>query len=89
MDNGGTCAVPNLVPTVGGLVRVRLSWTGPALGTDSTLVQPGAAFSFTRSVPSGNYTFTAVCADSLGNTSCGVSISKLVRGSFGDVPDLR
>ena len=89
MDNGGTCAAPNLIPTLGGLIRVRLSWVGPGSGADSVIVAPGTPFTFTRNVPTGNYTFTAVCADSVGNVSCGASLTKLVRGSFADIQDLR
>ena len=90
MDNAGTCAAPNLIPTLGGLVRVRLTWTGPQTGADSVIVAPGTPFTISRNVPAGTYTFTAVCADSLGNVSlCPTSITKLVRGSFADIQDLR
>jgi hypothetical protein len=88
-DDNGACGSPILVPTVGGLVRVQLSWVGPANGTDTKTMQPGAAFSFTGNVPSGNYTFTAVCLDSAGNASCPATVAKLVRGNFAAIQDLK
>ena len=88
-ENGGTCVAPNLIPTSGGLVRVRLNWSGPTAGQDSVIVAPGTPFIFTSNVPSGTYIFTAVCADSLGNLSCPAVVSKLIRGSFAGVTDLR
>jgi hypothetical protein len=88
-DNAGTCVAPSLIPTAGGLVRVRLSWSGPVSGQDSVTVPPGAAFTFSRTVPSGNYLFVANCADSLGNVSCDATLSKLIRGSFDTIRDLR
>ena len=98
-DNTGDCTNPVLVPTAGGNVTVKWQYAFgsnvPASQVAATpirltqVVAPGAAVAFSGNIASGTYTFMATCFDSLGNSSCGATITKLVRGSFADVPDLR
>jgi hypothetical protein len=88
-ETSGNCVLPIFQPTLGGLVRIRLTWTGPTSGQDSVIVAPGTPFIFSRSGPAGNYNFSVVCADSSGNLSCPALLAKLVRGNFDQVRDLR
>lgn len=90
-DNTGTCGAPVLVPTVGGLVRVNLVWSGPNGGSNQVIVQPGAPFAFNLSGPSGQYRFVATATDSLGNADCHAdTIDVLIRGSkFASITDLK
>ena len=97
-DNTGTCLAPTLVPTAGGLVRAKLQYgvgnlTAAQLSItayrDSMSGAPGTAGGFSGNIASNTYTFMVTCFDSLGNSSCGATITKLIRGSFSEVQNLR
>jgi hypothetical protein len=88
-DNNGTCAVPILQPTLGGLVRMRLTWSGGSSGQDSLIVPPGTPCVFPRTGPTGVYQFILIAADSAGNLSCPDTLALMIRGRFHKTTDLR
>lgn len=87
---GGTCQTPQTIPTVGGLVRAVVVWSGPASGRDTVIQAPGTPVTFSKSgLPSGLYSVSVTAVDSLGNASCPATIQSLLRSPFGQVTGLR
>lgn len=81
-DNDGACGAPVLIPQppTNAALRVVLSWSGPASGRDSTFVQPGAAFLFTKTLTPGLYTFRIYSADA-GGAGCDTMFSRTLKAA--------
>lgn len=83
-DNAGTCALPNLTQSTGGLVTVFVQVTGPTAFADSLVVAAGSPFTFTRTVPAGTYTVRAWASDA-GGAGCDTTVTRTVKNPPGRV----
>lgn len=75
-ENAGSCAARVLLPLPAGhAMMMHFAWSGASSGEDSMATVRGAAFTFTRNVPSGNYSIRSWASDA-GGASCDTVITR-------------